>query len=348
MDMDLKGLHEQVKDTIASLDLQRIWPGFLPLRFALYDDERCVFDGRDVPKTDDFCANTSIVYQGEQIAIWKIQQEMDISVLTSKIVHEMFHGYQARTGWDCWPNELEALYRYRYDGEDLGLKLRENELLLMLLEERNDAVLGELLALRKLRSLRSPYEFSYESHVEEIEGTANYVEWQVLKQLHESRAKELEAHMRSVLTTPEAMVPIRISCYASGALTIHSLREAGRYSFEPVVRPVICSALEGVLPWDGAFPGRADRIRRLTDTVAAFHAETEKIIHAALEQDRVVLQGPATLVGLNVYNARCYQGFLTSTYFLMYRQEDTDKLLHGDFVIQMQDESTIAAVYQWI
>ena len=48
-----------------------------------------------IEKTDAFCANTSIVYEGEQIAIWMVQEDLDESVLTSKIVHEMFHGYQS-------------------------------------------------------------------------------------------------------------------------------------------------------------------------------------------------------------------------------------------------------------
>ena len=41
--MDLEKLYYLVKDAIDTLDLQKIWPGFKPLRFALYDDEKCFF-----------------------------------------------------------------------------------------------------------------------------------------------------------------------------------------------------------------------------------------------------------------------------------------------------------------
>ena len=61
-----------------------------------------------------------------------VQEELDNAVLTSKNVHEMFHGFQTVQGWDCWPGELEALYRYEYKAENLSLKRRENELLLFL------------------------------------------------------------------------------------------------------------------------------------------------------------------------------------------------------------------------
>lgn len=119
-----------------------------------------------------FCANTAIVYQGEPIAIWKVDGEPDISVLTAKIVHEMFHAYQIGQGWDCWADEMDALYRYEYDAENLALRLRENELLLSLAEHFDEGALRELLSHRKRRSEEHPYEFSYESEIEEIEGSA--------------------------------------------------------------------------------------------------------------------------------------------------------------------------------
>ena len=104
--MRLEALYHQVKQAISLLDFHRIWPGFAPLKFALYDQETCFFDGRYIPKTDEFCANTSISYQGEQIAIWMVAGEPDASVLASKLVHEMFHGFQTLQGWNCWGRGL--------------------------------------------------------------------------------------------------------------------------------------------------------------------------------------------------------------------------------------------------
>ena len=344
--MNLEMQYQQVKETISSLDLGSVWPGFKPLKFALYDDEKCFFDGHYVEKTDAFCANTSIVYEGEQIAIWMVQQELDNSVLTSKIVHEMFHGYQNMMGWDCWPNELEALYRYQYDAENLSLKLLENELLLALLDRFDDSALRELLALRKLRSMKYPYEFSYESKVEEIEGTANYVEWQVLRQLDEIRADALIEQMRAVMTKPEYLFPIRISSYFTGALMINALRCAGAYHFETADRPTILSAIEDIEPSDGLFPEKEAVLGSVSSAVEAFRQETDSIIRSALEKNLVVLNGPVELTGVNVYNARCLHGFITSTYFVMVRDGKVDKMLHGNFVIKMQDEKTVAAVYR--
>ncbi len=345
--MDLDTLYIQVSNTISSLDFNLIWPGFKPLKFALYDAARCYFDGHYIEKTDAFCANTSIVYHGEQIAIWMVQEELDTSVLTSKIVHEMFHGFQNLMGWDCWPLELEALYRYQYDIENLSIKLHENELLLALLDDPDDSALHELLACRKLRSTKFPYEFLYESKVEEIEGTANYVEWQVIKQLDEIKANELTERMRTLMTKPEYLFPIRISSYYTGALLINALRGACRYCFETSTRPIIFSQLEDVSPIEDDFPGKSDKMRVLTASIEAFNKETESIIKSALEKNQIVLTGPCELKGANIYNARCHNGFITSTYFLMYRDGKEDKMLQGNFVIKMQDEKTISSVYLW-
>ena len=345
--MDLEKLYQKVREAISALDFGRIWPGFASLKFALYDDEKCFFDGRFVEKTDAFMANTSIVYEGEQIAIWKVQEELEISVLTSKIVHEMFHGFQTMKGWTCWPDEMEALYRYTYNAGNLSLKLRENELLLQILDHFDEASYRELLAHRKLRSGKYPYEFAYESKVEESEGTANYVEWQVLRQLSEEKAAALTEHMRAVMTRPEYLFPIRISSYYTGALMIHAMRQAGAYDFEAAERPVILEALRDVEPSDGSFSGEEDIIAKVSEAVHTFEQESEAIIQSALEKNEVVLTGPLELAYVNIYNARCYKGYITSTFFLMARDSTGDKMLQGNFVIRMKDEKAIDTVYKW-
>ena len=345
--MNLEKLYGKVAETIEKLDFQKIWPGFLPLKFALYNDKECFFNGHYIEKTDAFCANTSIVYEGESIAIWNVMEELEIPVLASKMVHEMFHGFQFRQEWTCWPNEMEALYRYEYDADHLSLKLYENRLLLDLLDHFDDETYQELLSYRKLRSEKHPYEFSYESKVEEIEGTANYVEWQVLKQLDEQKAARFLDQMREVMMKPDHLFPIRISCYYTGALMIRALAQAGQYSFETKERPAIMPILQDVLPSDGSFPDQEDYRQRIADTIDAFNEESRSIVETALKKNEIVLNGPYDLLGLNIYNARHYKEYLITTYFLMYLDEGNNKMLPGDFVIRMADEKTILCVYRW-
>ena len=109
MDINLEKLYYQICEAINALDFDAIWKGFRPLKFALYNDTECFFDGQYIEKTADFCANTSIEYKGEIIAIWNVEEEMAIPKFTSCIVHEMFHAFQEKQGWECFPNEMEAL-----------------------------------------------------------------------------------------------------------------------------------------------------------------------------------------------------------------------------------------------
>lgn len=343
--MDLEGLYFKVKESIGRLDLSSIWPGFKPLKFALYDSEKCFFDGRFIEKTPAFCANTSISFEGEQIAIWMVQEELEIPVLTAKLMHEMFHGFQTLSGWDCWPNEMEALQKYRYRAENLSIKLRENELLLSLLGGFESGAYSELIECRKIRSEKFPSEFTYESEFEEIEGTANYVEWQVLRQLDGRAADALADRMREVMTKPGYLFPIRISCYFTGALMINAMISAGDYTFTPSERPVIKRLLKD-MSCAGDMPERPLN-KEVSDAIDSFEAATDSIIRTALENNEVVLGGGYELVFVNIYNARCRGGYITSEYFVMYRDGEEEKMLPGNYVVKMRDEKTIDCVYRW-
>ena len=48
---------------------------------------------------------------------------MPTPVLASKIIHEMFHAFQNRQGWECFAKEMEALYKYKYSEECFGISL---------------------------------------------------------------------------------------------------------------------------------------------------------------------------------------------------------------------------------
>ena len=102
-----------------------------------------------------------------------------------------------------------------------------------------------------------------------------------------------------------------------------------------------------MIPSDGGYPDKETGLTKTAGMIDSFNEETGSIIRSVLERNDVVLHGPLELAGVNVYNARCYQGFITTTFFLMYRDGQENRMLQGNFVIKMQDEKTIAAVYRW-
>ena len=149
--MQLDKIYFEVKTYIGKLNFSKLWKGFKPLKFALYTDSECFFDGKFIPKTGEFLANTCIVYNGERIAIWYLQEEIDAIVLASKIVHEMFHGFQSMHAKFDSEYEIDALYNYKYSDKNLNLKLKENNLLCSLSEQFEENVFSELLKIRKYR-----------------------------------------------------------------------------------------------------------------------------------------------------------------------------------------------------
>lgn len=343
---NLEELYQQVEEKIKKLDFDKLWKGFKPLKYALYDNDECFFNGEYIEKTNEFCANTSIDYKGEKIAIWNVMTDMDIDVLASKMVHEMFHGFQMNENWGCFADEMEALRKYNYNSENLGIKLKENSLLLELEKKFESEKYKELLVCRQYRKEKFPYEFEYEANTEEIEGSANFVEWQVLKQLDEEKADKMIEEMKKVMTKPEFFFPIRISSYFTGALMINAAIKAGDHNYLPESRPYIMSVLNKT-----GDPGRCtvseDDAISVGNALNAFNDRTKKIVCKALEDNEVLLEGLYVLKCVNVYDAGFWNGYITSRFILMYEENGSDKMLRGDFVVKVNEDGMLEKVYRW-
>ncbi len=345
---NLEVLYGKIAEAIKNVDFGRLWEGFEPLKFAVYNDTECFFDGKYVEKTADFCANTAIKYDGDVIAIWHVQDELDTATFASKIIHEMFHAFQEKQGWTCFPNEKEAPFKYVYNEENLTIKLYENKLLIKLLAGFDRKVYDDLLECRKYRSDKFPYEFAYECATEAIEGSANYVEWQVLKQLDEKKADELEADMRDFVVQPKFFFPIRIAGYYTGVLMINAMVQAGDFYHGIANRPVCRHIVDSMDPVPFANPKSMQDKEAVSEAVNTYTKETKKIVDTALTNNEVVLEGPLVLGSVNIGDARFYNGFLTSRFFVMYLVDGEPKVINGNFVVKMKDANTIDKIYKWI
>lgn len=343
---DLQKTYDQIDENIKKLDFTKIWPGFTPLKFALYTEDTCYYNGAYVEKTDEFCGNTAIEYNGEYVGIWMIEEDIDPIVLTSKIIHEMFHGYQQMNNWDGYADEMDALFKYSYNAENLRIKLHENKLLLELLSGHNEDKYRELLECRKYRSINFPYEFDYECRVEDREGTATFVEWNVLMQLDKAKADKFIDNIRASITNPKYFFPIRIPSYDIGTLMINAMINAKKFDYASPHRPVMPNLLNSINCNDCSRFLTGSGIPEVTEALNAYITETKNIIEKAVSKNEIVLTGPYELIGVNVYDAKCYNGYITTTYFLMYSDNGENKVLNGNYVIKMRDERTIETVYK--
>lgn len=339
--MDLQNLYVQVKSYIDTIDFSKLWNGFAPLKFALYTADACYFDGAYVPKTDVFVANTSILFGGEWIAIWNVQEEMDPIVLASKMVHEMFHGFQQMHGECRFPDELDALYHSQYDAENLSLKLQENHLLRALSGQFDADTFREFLQIRKYRSDKFPYTYHYESCIEQIEGSANFVELQCLKQLSAELFEKKRSAIQERITDPANLLPIRVICYDIGALLL-SVMADNRIVFDRGFSPVpfAQALLDGI---DGEAPTPAYDVKEQLD---AYAAKAKAAIAEAIRKNDLVTDTPCDLLGVNVYNAVFYDHYIISKYFVMFGSESAPRLEYGDFVIETPSCKKITRIYR--
>lgn len=79
-----------VANRLERIDFPSIWPGFSSGSFALYQGKLACLSGQLVPRPPEFRGNTSILWQGSPLAIWNLEQEMDLDQLASYLVHELF------------------------------------------------------------------------------------------------------------------------------------------------------------------------------------------------------------------------------------------------------------------
>ena len=339
--MDLEKLYYEVKKYIDTVDFSKLWRGFTPLKFALYTDKECFFDGAYIEKTDEFLANTSILYNGEWIAIWQVQEPMNPIVLTSKIIHEMFHGFQQMHKESRFFDELDALYNYKYEEGNLNLKLKENHLLCSLSTQFDKEMFEEFLQIRKYRYDAFCYEFHYESCVEQIEGTANYVELHCLKQLSAELFEKKLSAMKERIINPDNLLPVRIICYDIGALLLHVMTEKAIAFDDGFSNVTFAEAMISDVAGKEYISEYS-----VKDLLDSYNARAGEIIRKAIEKNELVTDTPCELFGVNVYDAIFYQNHIISRYFVMFGSEDNEQIEYGDFVIETNAYKKVKKIYR--
>ncbi len=340
--MDLALLYREIELRIRKVDFSAVWKGFYPLRFAVYTDEQCYFDGNYIEKTDAFCANTAIQWGDEYIAIWNITENPeDMDALAASIIHEMFHAFQRTSGERRFPDEREALFQYRYFADNLSTKRAEAECMRAILEANDLDAYSELLSLRKKRAEDYPYEYEYEARVEQIEGTANFVELSALAQLDEEKGNLAWKRLLDRLALPESYFPIRRICYETGAAMIACIKRCSSIDCEGFRElPFSCEVLAGV---NG---GAAANDAEMEECLDRYLDETHRMIVSAVEKNDCVLKGEYPLISVNIWDARCEGRYATSNRLLIYADGEEQKVIYGDFVVEVDTGYNVLSVFR--
>jgi hypothetical protein len=333
--MDLMETYEQVKQRVNQINFQDLWQGFREYEFALFDDTTVILNGTSFPKTDEFLANTSILYQGRYIAIWYLNEDTDVDILTSKIIHEMFHAYQNQMKDSRFANEFEALCTYQYSPLYLQIKHNENLLLADLVLDFSIEKLNSFLTYRKLRLTDFSYQYNYENSIEAIEGSAQYVEMQGLRALSERKYLDLLNRLIERIHKINNLIPIRIISYDIGALFLSVCfqnnlpldLEIGNTS------EVFYSKLIAQTPYKNLdIVIEPEVMNFYNDDIKMFRSKIDNVIANCSE----VIKGNFELLGFNVYSARFLDGYIYSEYFLMYK-DNQQVTLFGNYLFKFEN-----------
>lgn len=344
--MELKLIYDEINLRIKKINFSKLWRGFKPYKFAIYTDETCYFNDAYIEKTDDFYANTSIKYNDEFIAIWhitKLDEDFDFDQLTASIVHEMFHAFQQESGEKRYPNEMEALMTYAYDQENIAIKLEEIKVLISAIQKHDKAALNKFLEMRKYRLKTYRYAYTYESKVEQIEGSALYVELHSLKQLNLHKADFRINDLFNKVQDVGQYFPIRVISYKIGALLIMAIKKYEVLDVDKFSK--IPFSIDMLIDIEANLPVLGDHDDVL-NAVSTYKNETQKMIHDAISKEEIVLEGSYPLLGLNIYDARSMNHYVVTTYFFMYQDNDHKKVMNGDFVLEINDSLEIKKAYK--
>lgn len=338
--LNLQDIYHEINNRIQAIEFDHLWDGFKKYPFAVYNDEAVCLNGELIPKTDEFIANTAILYENQWIAIFKVDGTENLDEISSLIVHEMFHAFQLENKEERFPNELDSLFKYEYTPENLSGKFLENQMLYHLLKNKDTDLWFKFLANKNRRKNTNPYSYEYEAKVEQIEGTANYIELKSLKILNETLYNKKLEKMTASLLNVDSLFPIRIGLYDSGALLLTVMDELNinfdrSFSRIPFAISVLEESRGKEIP---SHP--SDEVE---SALASYrNMQADKI--SKVTQNEPLLVGDYVLKSVNVYNAWFYKNHLYTTYFLAYEDDENNKILHGNYLLEMNN-GKISKIY---
>lgn len=225
--MKLKEIRSDISKRIELVDFEKLWTGFTQYDFTIYDDEKVYFSDKIIPVDNRFIGNTSIKFEGKQIAIWKVSDSdrENLDLLTASLVHEMFHAHQMSLGEKRFISDLEGL-KYPYDIENYKLKYLELKTLASAKRETNiekkKNLFNKFISIRKEREKLIGTHMIYEKAIETIEGCAEYMTLKVLRVLNiAAYESHLEKACNWISNLDNKLFDIRRISYFSGAILCH-------------------------------------------------------------------------------------------------------------------------------
>ena len=222
---------KKIAAVMSAVDFTTYWLDFEPVAYALYDEVNVYLfhhpnyptangDFAILPWTEQFMADTLLLFEDTPTAIVKIERYEKFEDLYSILIHELFHGYQYLKGEKRFPDETMGV---TYPLSPENIELRDTERASLYTAVISTEPLEQMehvrrfIAQREKRSVLIGNFMEYENRIETIEGPAWYVELQALA---DKSALPYDAivlkYGEYLLDRKDAALHIRKSCYSAG------------------------------------------------------------------------------------------------------------------------------------
>ena len=309
----------------------RLWKGFEPVPFILYNDEFQIAIGSNWPshykqvaeniwvatgKDDHLFANTCIKYHGQIVAIWDVRswsEDVDVALATAHVYHEMFHAHQHNLNLG-YGNFLLGM-TYSHTVKSVALTIAENELLLDILENPEpDNVLANLNGIANLRAARQDElgkeYIEYDQGEETGEGTAAYVEIKMAATISDKAIIEVAPdYLQALRKTDDTLAKYRARLYTVGMVFCFACDY-----LKLDLQQEMAQSGSTVFAWLSEklnLPVEVVEAKELDMTLAerlvtAFNLEKEEKINAFLAQSLVEVEGEQIV--FDPMNIVCHQG----------------------------------------
>ena len=344
-DAYMRKLYQAIEERLKHLDFDKLWPGFNPVPFALYNQDKVYLKNEVIDRTSAFYGNTAIEYKGTPLAIWYIEKKYDmvnVDKLSSLIVHEMFHAYQNKEKDKRAPNEVKAL-DYGYDEVNLTLKNEEHRSMVLYYLHQREEDYTALEESRNYRKQHFPNAFDYETRLETHEGLAQYVELKALEQLNPRLAKNKVNKLLNRILVPDQLVPIRALCYDSGTTLMLIAEKRQIDLFHTIGKEE--ATLSDLLFNSKPVHNIDVEINPLITEAIEKHNQYKKDAIASIQNvEHTTLRGPFKLAGLDPFNTIKLDNTIYCKHFLAYFEQGEMKAVQQSCIATVNEDFEILEI----
>lgn len=358
----MKDIYQEILKRVHLISFETLWTQFKPYEFALYDQNRVYFQNGDSPVTEAFMGNTTILYEGRQIAIWHISETdlLDLDRLTGNLIHEMYHAHQTVCGETRYFSDLVGL-TYPMVAKNIALKHQEFTYLIQAhatsdLQEKR-SLFRKFVNIRELRYAELGDICNYEKAIETIEGVAEYIGLSVMKTLNQtSYTKRITEVIKRLSDLNEALLDTRRICYDSGAL-ICLVAEALNLSFKEALVPNLKYVYDSIkdnfitdtimddpvltedVKEQSTLEPSIETLTTIESVIENYSIKLKTLVEAiVLDPDSEIFQGYFSYCGYDPMNFKRYGNYVYHKHFLGVNLENGPQLLMGTYVTESETD----------